>query len=106
MITGKIFIKKYAIHNKDYFEEALDDFYDGTINLKTMPDDEDLEKMKITLNWIVKNRNKVRTYYLKDYPNKHDLYSHLSRFSTYTNPPESSTFDIKNFLNKEIEAAF
>ncbi len=105
MISGKIFVKKYAIHDKDYFEEALDDFYEGTINLKAMPDDEDLEKMKITLNWIVKNRNKVRTFYLKDYRNKQDLYSHLSSFGTFSNPPEASTFDIKNFLDSEMKEA-
>lgn len=106
MITGKIFIKKYAIHSKDYFDEALDDYYEGTINLKSAPDDEDLEKMKITLNWIVKNRNKVRAFYLKDYQNKHDLFSHLSNFGTYSNPPEASTFDIKNFLSKEEHENF
>ncbi len=105
MITGKIFVKKYAIHDKDYFEEALDDFYEGTINLKVMPDDEDLEKMKITLNWIVKNRNKVRTFYLKDYRNKQDLYSHISSFGKFSNPPEASTFDIKNFLDSEMKEA-
>jgi len=70
-----------------------------------MPDDEDLEKMKITLNWIVKNRNKVRTFYLNDYRNKQDLYSHLSSFSAFSNPPEASTFDIKNFLNSEMKEA-
>ena len=105
MITGKIFIKKYAIADKDYFEEALNDFYDGTINLKAMPDEEDLEKMKITLNWLVKNRNKVRTFYLKEYKGKHDLYSHLSSFGTFSNPPEASTFDIRNFLDSELNEA-
>ncbi len=103
MLTGKIFIKKYAIHDKDYFEEALEDYYGGTINLKAMPDDEDLEKMKITLNWIVKNRNKVRAFYLKDYQSRQDLYTHLSSFGAYSSPPEASTFDVKNFISREIK---
>ena len=101
MITGKIFIKKYAINEKDNFEEALDDYFDGTINLDILPNEEDLEKMKITLNWLIKNRNKVRAFYLKDYTSKQDLYTNLSSFNTHSNPPEASTFDIKNFITEE-----
>jgi excinuclease UvrABC nuclease subunit len=101
MISGKIFIKKYAINDKDYFEIALDDYYSSTINLDSLPTEEDLEKLKITLNWLIKNRNKVRIFYLKDYTNKEHLYSHLSSFGTYSNPPEASTFDIKNFIAVE-----
>jgi DNA polymerase-3 subunit epsilon len=98
MIAGKIFIKKYAIDDKDYFEEALDDYFSGTINLDILPNEEDLEKMKITLNWLIKNRNKVRTFYLKDYTSKDKLYINLSSFNTQNSPPEASTFDIKNFI--------
>ena len=43
-----------------------------------MPTEEDLEKMKITLNWLIKNRNKVRMFYLKNYQNKSELYSNLN----------------------------
>jgi DNA polymerase-3 subunit epsilon len=101
MIDSKIYIKKYAIDDKDYFEEALDDYFAGTINLDIMPNDEDLEKMKITLNWLIKNRNKVRTFYLKDYSSKEELYANLASFNQRNNPPEASTFDIKNFITEE-----
>ena len=101
MIAGKIFIKKYAMNHKDNFEEALDDYYSETINLDILPNEEDLEKMKITLNWLIKNRNKVRTFYLKDYTNKEELYANLSSYNTHNNPPEASTFDIKNFITEE-----
>ncbi len=101
MIAGKIFIKKYAINDKDYFEEALDDYFSGTINLDILPNEEDLEKMKITLNWLIKNRNKVRTFYLKDFTSKEELYINLSSFNTQNNPPEASTFNIKNFITVE-----
>ena len=104
MIAGKIFIKKYAINDKDYFEEALDDYFSETINLDILPNEEDLEKMKITLNWLIKNRNKVRTFYLKDYTSKEELYTNLSSFNTHNNPPEASTFDIKNFITAEETA--
>ena len=105
MIAGKIFIKKYAINDKDYFEESLNDYFERTINITAVPNEEDLEKMKITLNWLIKNRNKVRTFYLKEYNAKEELYSHLSKFNIYSNPPEASTFDIKNFINQEESEA-
>lgn len=103
MITGKIFVKKYSLKNRDYFEEAVDDFYEGTINLNVMPEDEDLEKMKITLNWLIKHRNKVRIFYLKDYKSKSELYAQLANFNFSNNESEESTFDIKNFINSEVE---
>jgi hypothetical protein len=37
--------------------------------------------MKITLNWLVKNRNQVRTFYLKEYSSKTELYDNVSKFS-------------------------
>ncbi len=104
MITGKIFVKKYSLKNRDYFEEAVDDFYEGTFNLNVMPEDEDLEKMKITLNWLIKHRNKVRIFYLKDYKSKPELYAHLSNFNFRNNEPVETTFDIKSFINAEVEA--
>jgi excinuclease UvrABC nuclease subunit len=101
MITGKIFIKKYSLKKRDYFEETLDDYYEGTINLNSMPEDEDLEKMKITLNWLIKNRNKVRTFYLKDYKSKSELYTQLTNNNFNNSIPEETSFDIKHFLPVE-----
>jgi outer membrane lipoprotein-sorting protein len=40
--------------------------------------------MKITLNWLVKNRNQVRVFYLKDYSSKSELYENISRLSDKT----------------------
>ncbi len=101
MLEGKIFIKKYAMDSKDYFEDALDDYYSGAIQNDILPDEEDLEKMKITLNWLIKNRNKVRAFYLKEFLSKEELYMQLSSFNHNYAPPEASTFDIRNFLNNE-----
>ncbi len=101
MISGKIYLKKYALNDKDYFDMALDDFFEGNIFINAKPDDEDLEKMKITLNWMIKNRNKIRIFYLKDYPNKQSLYKDLSKNGIKNSPPIESTFDIKNFINAE-----
>ncbi|HCY75577.1 MAG TPA: hypothetical protein DHV28_06615 [Ignavibacteriales bacterium] len=81
MIEGKFYIKKYLHNHKDTFEQALDDFYNNTINNESNPTDEDLEKMKITLNWLVKNRNQVRSFYLKEYLSKAELYENVSKYS-------------------------
>src|SRR5690606_12186155 len=105
MLEGKIYIKKYFLDEKDLFEEALDDYFGQTLNLKSKPLDEDLEKMKITLNWLVKNRNKVRIFYLKEFRNKEELYTKLSHFNyRINNIPEETAFDIKYFI-KNTEPA-
>jgi len=81
MLEGKFFIKKYLHDHKDNFDQALDDYYGNTIKTDSNPTDEDLEKMKITLNWLVKNRNQVRVFYLKDYLSKAELFENISRNS-------------------------
>jgi len=81
MLEGKFFIKKYLHDHKDNFDQALDDYYGNTIKTDSNPTDEDLEKMKITLNWLVKNRNQVRVFYLKDYLSKTELFENISRNS-------------------------
>ncbi len=103
MLEGKIFVKKYAVDQKDFFEEALDDYFNGTVKNGAVPGEEDLEKMKISLNWLIKNRNKARILYLKDYTSKEELYLTLSKFGGLTASPSSETFDIKYFLNREEE---
>lgn len=104
MLEGKIFIKKYLLSEKDMFEESLDDYFEDTLNLNALPDDEDLEKMKITLNWLVRNRNKARAFYLKDYKNKHELYSQLSGDWRSNQVLKGENFELKNFVsNFEVE---
>ncbi len=95
MIEGKFYIKKYLHDRKDSFEQALDDYYSGTIRSDQNPTEEDLEKMKITLNWLVKNRNKVRVFYLKDYSSKQELYDNISKFSDKIPQTEENIIQVK-----------
>jgi len=81
LLEGKFYIKKYLHDHKDTFEQALDDYYNNTIQSDSNPTEEDLEKMKITLNWLVKNRNQVRVFYLKEYSSKAELFENISRSS-------------------------
>lgn len=78
LFEGKVFIKGYLYDNKNKFEEILDDFYSGTINNDALPSQEDLEKLKIVLQWLIKNRNRVKIYYLKDYSGKQELFAKLN----------------------------
>jgi len=102
MLAGKIYVKKQNSSKKDYFDEALEDYFSHTINLNTMPDEEDLEKMKITLNWLIKNRSSVSSFYLKDYKVKDELYKNMSKHKAQYHNSEQ-TFDIKNFVKDKIE---
>ena len=102
LISGKLFLKTY-IHSKDgLFEDAIDDYFSGTLNLQIMPSEEDLEKMKISLNWLIKNRNKVRIYYLKDYTSREELYSAISRFSKFNDSPDVSFYDINHLVKGDV----
>jgi DNA polymerase-3 subunit epsilon len=99
LINGKIFLKKINKNNVTHFDNAVDDFYNSTINYDFIPTDEDLEKIKITLNWLIKNRNKVRSFYLNNYSSKDELYSNISSFSSSNNSFRETTFDIKDLAN-------
>ena len=78
LLEGKYFIKKESAKSKDSFESALEDYYANTIRTDINPTEEDMEKMKISLNWLTKNRNKVRIFYLKDFPSKDELFNAMS----------------------------
>ena len=102
LISGKPFLKTY-IHSKDgLFEDAIDDYFSGTLNLQIMPSEEDLEKMKISLNWLIKNRNKVRIFYLRDYNSREELYSAISRFSKFNDSPDVSFYDINHLVKGDV----
>jgi len=78
LLEGKYFIKKNSLSGRDSFEDAIDDYYSHTSRTDINPTDEDLEKMKISLNWLTKNRNKVRIFYLKEFGSKDELFNALS----------------------------
>ncbi len=73
LIEGRVFIKNFIPDKNDFFEQALADYYDGTINVFNGVGDDDLERIKISLAWLVNNRNKARFYYLRDYDSKEEL---------------------------------
>ncbi|MBK7629489.1 MAG: GIY-YIG nuclease family protein [Ignavibacteriales bacterium] len=96
MLEGKFYIKKYIHDKKDKFEQALDDYYSDTIKSDSNPTEEDLEKMKITLNWLIKNRNQVKVFYLKDYFSKNELFENISRTFDKINGETEKVIQVKD----------
>ncbi len=76
-LEGKVFLKDYYIKEQDLFDVALDDYFDGTFHLLAGMEEKDLEKIKISLGWLVKNRNKVKIHYLREYESKGELFTKL-----------------------------
>lgn len=100
MIDGKIYVRKYLMDKKDRFDDALDDYFSNTISNENNPSDEDLEKMKIALNWLVKNRNKVRVFYLKNYISKQEFYGAMSAFKKSNQTVSEKVFEVSELLNQ------
>jgi len=94
LLESKFYIKKNAGSGIDSFENAIEDYYSNSTRLDINPTEEDLEKMKISLNWLTKNRNKVRIFYLKGFNSKDDLFSAIS--SNKSSPKKSArNFNLK-----------
>jgi len=75
---GKIFIKDFHLNKKELLNDLIEDYYNGSIQLFEEVSKKDLELIKISLSWLVKNRNKVLIHYLKKYSSAHDLNSHIT----------------------------
>ncbi|HEX2982220.1 MAG TPA: exonuclease domain-containing protein [Ignavibacteriales bacterium] len=74
LLSGKIYIRNYFLDKKNEFEDALNYFYEDVRFVQSIqPDEESLEKIKIALNWLIRNRNKMKVYYLKNYASKDAL---------------------------------
>lgn len=76
-LEGKVFLKDYYLKDQDFFDVALEDYFENTIHLLAGMEEKDLEKIKISLSWLVKNRTQVKIHYLKDYESKNELFIKL-----------------------------
>ncbi|UCH64375.1 MAG: GIY-YIG nuclease family protein [Ignavibacterium sp.] len=95
LLAGKIYVRDSKLSSTITFEDALDNYYGNVIYNDIMPTEEDLEKLKISLNWLIKNRNNVRIFYLKEYLSKEELLLNLSSFSKPAKVQDESSFDIQ-----------
>lgn len=101
LLEGKLFIKDYVVNDELNFDRALDDYFDRTTQLDFIPTDEDLEKIKISLNWITQHRHSIKIFYLKEYGTKTELYSKMERGKPTHSSPSEHYFEINNFIPRE-----
>jgi len=66
------------LDESDIFNTTIDDYYNNTISLFHKVDQKDLEQIKIILSWLIRNRNNVSVYYLKEFSSKELLYKTIS----------------------------
>ena len=104
LVSGRMVIKSNPVNGKNDFESFLEDYFSNTVQIKNLPSEEDLEKLKISLNWLIKNRNKVRIFYLKDYNSVDELFEAISGNNFSILKPDEGYFDIKKLSENFIEA--
>ncbi|MCX7797306.1 MAG: hypothetical protein N2249_01620 [Melioribacter sp.] len=73
LIEGKMYIKDFLTEEKNNFDNALKDYFEGTINLFNDVSIKDLERIKIALNWLIKNKQRIKVHYLKKYNSIEEL---------------------------------
>jgi DNA polymerase-3 subunit epsilon len=94
LMEGRAIIRDYPMDDRNSFDQALDDYYTGMIQSSMQPEKEDLEKMKIILNWVIRHRNVCDFYYLKNYRNKEQLLSAI--------PSQTGAFE-ERIINLDVE---
>ncbi|MGK9367670.1 exonuclease domain-containing protein [Melioribacter sp. Ez-97] len=77
LLEGKIVIRNFISESDKYFDEILKDYFDGTVELFKEITEKDLERLKITLNWLIKNRSKIKIHNLSRINSYNELASNL-----------------------------
>lgn len=77
LLEGKVYIKDYFVDTSYNFEDIIQGYFNHDINLIAGMQEKDLEKMKISLSWLVKNRAKVEIHYLKNFNTAGELFTKL-----------------------------
>lgn len=90
-ISGEVFIYNYLGKRNNEFETAIDDYFNKTEFRRNKNEYEDLEKIRIAMNWLLKNSKSYSIHYLKDFNNKEELFRKVRTFS-----PETTEYIIKS----------
>ena len=74
LLEGKMFFNDFFVEPQGLpIEEAIEDYFSGTINSTKELSQKDLERLKIGLSWLIKNRGQIKIHYLKNYCNKEEV---------------------------------
>ncbi|PKL81739.1 MAG: hypothetical protein CVV24_13730 [Ignavibacteriae bacterium HGW-Ignavibacteriae-3] len=75
MLEGKIILRNYFIDSKNKFVNALNDYFENASQMNLKISEKDIEKLRIGLSWLVKNKNRIKVHYLKNYSSAEELAS-------------------------------
>jgi DNA polymerase-3 subunit epsilon len=66
LLHGKIIFKDFPEQAEPDFEQALKDYFSG-MQTEFILSPRDIERLKITFSWMIKNRTKVKIFYLEEF---------------------------------------
>ncbi|MCK5590722.1 MAG: hypothetical protein KAI72_02080, partial [Candidatus Pacebacteria bacterium] len=76
-LEGAVFIRNLINNRTEMFDTAISDYFEGNLDLYKKSEAKDLERMKIALGWMVKNRNMIKIYYLKQFNSRDELFAKI-----------------------------
>ena len=76
-LEGAVFIRNLINNRTEMFDTAISDYFEGNLDLYKKSEAKDLERMKIALGWMVKNRNMIKIYYLKQFNSRDQLFAKI-----------------------------
>lgn len=77
LLEGKIVFKDFFVEGEINFDDCLEDYFEGAIQSLKEISDKDLERLKISLSWLVRNREKIKVHYLKEFKSSSELATRL-----------------------------
>ncbi|MBI3123756.1 MAG: GIY-YIG nuclease family protein, partial [Ignavibacteriales bacterium] len=74
LLEGKMYFNYFFVEPQaPPIEEAIEDYFLNTRNSNKELSQKDLERLKIGLSWLIKNRGQIKIHYLKNYSSKEEL---------------------------------
>ncbi len=96
---GKVYIKDYMLDTNRMFYSELESFYYNHTLFNSLPNEEDLEKIKIIIGWVIKNKESVSIHYLKNYKSLEQLASRLSSKRFTEGSSKQQLFELSDLLD-------
>lgn len=84
LVEGKVVIRNFPLEEQDLFYDAVEDYFSGTRNMFQTLTEKDLERLKICLSWMVKNRHSIQIKYLSQIDDAGLLYDLVDQRSSIT----------------------
>jgi len=75
---GKIVFKNSNIDSENLFFTILKDYYNGVVTIFRNINKSDIERLRIALSWIARNKPKMQLYNLSEYSSEKELMMKLS----------------------------